>query len=59
MKNYSYLSYCREIKKDVKYVETYNVQKAGDSWNWKDVSVKDVDIFEKKQSSLHFCFSLL
>ena len=29
------------------------------SLNWKDVSVKNVDNFEKKQSSLHFYFSLL
>ena len=29
------------------------------SLNWKDVSVKNVDIFEKKQFSVHFFFSLL
>ena len=29
------------------------------SLNWKDVSVKNVDIFEKKHFSLHFFFSLL
>ena len=41
MKNYSYLSDCREIKKDVKYVETYNVQKVGDSWmltSWMEIT---------------------
>ena len=31
MKIYSYLSDRREIKEDVKYVETYNLQKVGDS----------------------------
>ena len=28
------------------------------SLNWKDVSVKNIDVFEKKQFSLHFFFSL-
>ena len=31
MKFYSYLSDRREIKEDVKYAETYNLQKVGDS----------------------------
>ena len=28
------------------------------SLNWKDVSVKNIDIFENKPFSLHFFFSL-
>ena len=31
MKFYPYLSDRREIKEDIKYAETYNLQKVGDS----------------------------